>query len=159
MKPIIRILFLVAWVGVSGEELHFETFPKIDIHVHIYEDTPAFHALMEEINLIKVLTVSVRAMDPEVFEYWMQGARQLAHDHPRSFTWASFFPLWNINEPGYVGKVINGFDENFAYGALAVKVWKNIGLEAGLCCSSQLSTRAWAFGKLDGWADFSCPSA
>ena len=159
MKPIIRILFLVAWVGVFGEELHFETFPKIDIHVHIYEDTPAFHALMEEINLIKVLTVSVRAMDPEVFEYRMQRARQLAHDHPRSFTWASFFPLWNINEPGYVGKVINSLDENFTDNTLAVKVLKNIGLEAGLCCSSQLSTRAWAFGKLDGWADFSCPSA
>ena len=114
---------------------------------------------MEEINLIKVLNVSVRTMDPEVFEYRMQGARQLAHDHPLSFTWASFFPLWNIKEPGDVGKVINGLDENFAYGALAVKVWKNIGLEAGLCYSSQLSKRAWTFGKLDGWADFSCPSA
>ena len=71
-------------------------------------------------------------MDPEVFEYRMQRARQLVHDHPRSCTWASFFPLWNISEPGYVGKVINGLDENFAYGALAFKLWKNIDLEAGL---------------------------
>ncbi len=108
---------------------------------------------------MKVLNVSVRAMDPEVFEYRMQRARQLAHDHPRSFTWASFFPLGNISEPGSVGKVINGLDENFASGALALKIWKNIGLEAGLCCSSQLSTRAGAFGKFDGWTDFSCPSA
>ena len=77
---------------------------------------------MKEINLIKVLNVSVRGMDPEIFEYRRNGTRQLAHDHPHSFAWASTFPLWNINEPGYVGKVINGLDESFSDGALAVKV-------------------------------------
>jgi len=130
LKTTIHIVALLALVSAHAEEIHFETFPKIDIHVHIYEDTPAFHELMEEINLIKVLNVSVRAMDPKVFEYRNANARQLAHDHPHTFSWASTFPLWNINEPGYVGKVINGLDKNFADGALAVKVWKDIGLEA-----------------------------
>ena len=31
---------LVFWAAGSAEELRFETFPKIDIHVHIYEDLP-----------------------------------------------------------------------------------------------------------------------
>jgi hypothetical protein len=114
LKTTIHIVALLALVSAHAEEIHFETFPKIDIHVHIYEDTPAFHELMEEINLIKVLNVSVRAMDPKVFEYRNANARQLAHDHPHTFSWASTFPLWNINEPGYVGKVINGLDKNFA---------------------------------------------
>ena len=69
MKTTIHIVALLALVSAYAEEIHFETFPKIDIHVHIYEDLPLYHELMEEINLIKVLNVSVRGMDPEIFEY------------------------------------------------------------------------------------------
>ncbi len=134
MTPAAKILYLVAGAALVGARLQaadrdFETFPKIDIHVHIYEDVPAFHEIMEEINIIKVLNVSVRAMTADVFEYRKVGARQLAHDHPGGFSWASTFPLWNINEPGYVGKTINVLDESFADGAIAVKVWKDVGLE------------------------------
>ena len=96
--------------------------------MHIYEDTPGMHELMTEINIIKVLDVAVRGIDPELFEYRMNGARKLAEKYPDRYTWASTFPLWNINEPGYVGKTINGLDKNFEDGALAVKVWKDVGL-------------------------------
>jgi len=86
------------------------------------------HQLMDEINIIKVLDVAVQGMDPAVFEYRLKGARHLAKKYPERYTWASTFPLWNFNESGYVGNTIIGLDKTFEDGALAVKVWKDVGL-------------------------------
>lgn len=131
--PVIHSVVLMCLFGTAASsqtvDRNFETFPKIDIHVHIYEDTPAYHELMEEINLIKVLNVSVRAMEPERYEYRLNGAKSLANKYPDKFAWACTFPLWNINDSDYIDKTLQGLEQNFMDGALAVKIWKDVGLE------------------------------
>lgn len=121
---------LLGTVVTQATNREFETFPKIDVHVHIYEDSPAYLELMDEINLIGVLNVSVRGMEADVYNYRHDSALRLAVKYPEKFSWASTFPLWNINEPGYVGKTITGLNEDFENNAQAVKVWKDVGLAA-----------------------------
>lgn len=128
--PGVLVTLLASCLAATAADRNFVTFPKIDIHVHIYEDSPAYLELMDEINIIRVLNVSVRGMDKDRFDYHQEAARSLAEKYPDKFSWASTFPLWNVNEPGYVGKTITGLNKDFKNNALAVKVWKDVGLAA-----------------------------
>jgi predicted TIM-barrel fold metal-dependent hydrolase len=100
----------------------------IDAHIHYADTDPGLLSLMEDFDL-KFLNICV-ARDAQ--GEWRQQAdayRQVADAYPNRFAWCTSFDLPRFDDPDYVQKVIDGLDADFASGAIACKVWKNLGME------------------------------
>jgi len=101
--------------------------PIIDAHMHLNGDHPDTLALLEARDL-RLLNICVA----EHNDTWRTQERdpyhRLAREHPERYAWCTSFDLPTF-EPDYVERVIAGLDQDLADGAVACKVWKNIGME------------------------------
>ena len=99
----------------------------IDAHMHVVGDHPDTIAFLESKGL-HLLNICVA----ESNDIWrvQEGDpyRKLAQEHPNRYSWCTTFDLPTF-EPDYVERVIDALDRDFAAGAVACKVWKNIGME------------------------------
>ena len=101
---------------------------RIDAHIHYVGDHDDCVALLERLDL-KLLNISV-AHGPD--DPWRQRAdafRALAQRHPERYAWCTTF-----DEPDgtddWAERTVAGLEADFAQGAIACKVWKNIGMSA-----------------------------
>ena len=106
--------------------------PAIDAHAHVIADEPESVGLLDALGM-KLLNLCV-PLDAE--GRWREDEhcgpnryRDLARSRPGTFAWGTGFDLPRFGDPGYASRVIAGLDRDFASGAVAVKVWKNIGME------------------------------
>jgi hypothetical protein len=113
---------------LSAEELQkFHGLDPVDTHVHIYQSNPAFLALLEKLNL-HVLNIIVprtpdqRALDQERQQAW--GFVRASHGQA---TLCTTFNPFGYRTPGFARAAISQIDRDFSEGAVAVKIWKNIG--------------------------------
>lgn len=100
----------------------------IEAHIHFADDDPGFVALLEKYDL-KLLNICVAA---DEFGGWRQMAERYRHftdTEPERYAWCTTFDLPRFDDPDYVEKVIAELDQDFANGAIACKVWKNLGME------------------------------
>jgi Amidohydrolase len=112
----------------SADELQkFKGLDPVDTHVHIYQIDPAFLGLLEKLNL-HVLDIVVprtpdrRALDQERRQAW--GFVRASHGQS---TLSTTFNPFSYHNPGFVRATISQIDGDFSEGAVAVKIWKNIG--------------------------------
>ncbi len=105
--------------------------------LHIYQANPAFLALLEKLNL-HVLNIVVprtpdqRALDKERQQAW--GFVRASHGQA---TLCTTFNPFGYRNSGFARATISQIDRDFSEGAVAVKIWKNIG-EQGQGCKGQL---------------------
>jgi predicted TIM-barrel fold metal-dependent hydrolase len=110
--------------------------PLIDAHAHFPADHPEAVALLSELG-VQVLNISL-GLDAD--GSWrtqpMSGAQpyqQLARSGPRQFAWCTAFNppgLRDLDKPAaFVERTLSQLARDFADGAVACKVWKNVGLE------------------------------
>ncbi len=106
------------------------SIPKIDAHAHI----PADHA--ESLEFLKGLGVqlfNISVADDDSgkwrsFEIWGADAfSRMVQQWPSACAWCTSFDAPRFDDPGYIEKVLDGLKRDFAAGAIACKVWKNIG--------------------------------
>ena len=112
----------------SAEELQkFHGLDPIDTHVHIYQTNQAFLVLLEKLNL-HVLNIVVprvpdqRALDQERQQAW--GFVRASHGQA---TLCTTFNPFGYRTPGFARTAISQINRDFSNGAVAVKIWKNIG--------------------------------
>jgi hypothetical protein len=106
----------------------FASLEKIDVHVHI---NSAGSALVDQAaaDHFRLLTINVDYPDfPPLPEQRRIAQEQVAR-HPELVAYAATFSMNGWDEPGWQQRVIQGLDADFAAGAVAVKVWKNIGMQ------------------------------
>jgi predicted TIM-barrel fold metal-dependent hydrolase len=101
---------------------------KIDAHIHFGGDTPEAQALLQEFDL-KLLNICLVAVAGKPWRDQVEAYRRLAQEHPDRFAWCTTFDLPDFDDPQYVSKAIQGLEQDFADGAVACKVWKNLGME------------------------------
>lgn len=58
----------------------------------------------------------------------IEGTHTLHQTHPNLVAWATTFDARRFEEPDFAARVIADLNRDFKRGALAVKLWKNIGL-------------------------------
>ncbi len=99
----------------------------IDAHIHYSGDTPETLRLLEQYDL-KLLNICVAAGEwhPQIGLY-----RELKKSHADRYAWCTSFDLpdYTVSDREYASMVIAGLRRDFADGAIAVKAWKNIGME------------------------------
>jgi predicted TIM-barrel fold metal-dependent hydrolase len=108
----------------------------IDAHAHLPADHPDAHALLDALG-VQVLNISL-GLDAE--GAWRaepmsgeQPYQQLAAAGPRRFAWCTAFdpptPA-DLQQPlAFTERTIARLARDFAAGAVACKVWKNVGME------------------------------
>jgi predicted TIM-barrel fold metal-dependent hydrolase len=116
----------------SGPELQqFVALDPIDAHAHVFVKDPAFYAMLNRLNLhiLDILVVddtneSRSSLSKERQEAW--GFVEGSNGHVSICT---TFDPYQFNQPGFAQAAIRQINQDFDKGAVAVKIWKNIGME------------------------------
>ena len=103
----------------------------IDAHVHLFKDDAAFGALMQRLKL-RILTISLiddrdpyfKAMEPQ-----RSDALKVMHNTSGRAVWCTTFSPYDFEKPGFSDKAIRQLNQDFAAGAVAVKIYKVMGME------------------------------
>lgn len=132
-------LFMIAG-GVSAQEpvrpfsnrelQRFRALDPIDSHAHVFA-AGSFVAMLEKLNLhiLDILVVDDMSPAHRDLDKQRNEALSVVHaSHGYAVLCTSFDP-YSFSEPDYAQKVIRGLNEDFAQGAVAVKIWKNVGME------------------------------
>lgn len=126
------LLALVLMMG-CGEDTRYYTMEdfaemeKIDAHVHVNSSNSAFLEQAEADNF-KLLTINTDYPDFPPIEEQMGIAVHLKEEYPNHLAFASTFHMTGWDNPDWQKTTIRYLDSTFQEGAIAVKVWKNIGM-------------------------------
>ena len=120
------LIFIMMLLGCD-QTPDYKLFPKIDSHVHIRADDSAFVQQAKADNF-QVLTITTRASSTTYIDEQKRFMRFQLDHFPETVAWATTFSMENWGEPDWQQNVIAGLKEDFAAGAIAVKVWKDIGM-------------------------------
>jgi predicted TIM-barrel fold metal-dependent hydrolase len=105
--------------------------PKIDAHAHIGGMSPehlrAFVAFLERYNL-RWLNICVGGMDWARLSRQIGSAQALHAAHADRIAWATSFTVTNWGQPDWAKAANATIDEGFGGGAVAVKIWKDVGM-------------------------------
>ena len=109
----------------------FAAIHPVDVHVHMFKTDPAFQSMLERLNL-KVLNILVMD-DTNPYRKQLQPQVDIALDLKRSshghIAWCTTFDPYKFDSPTFAVDAIKQINRDFAQGAVAVKIWKNIGME------------------------------
>ncbi len=105
----------------------FKSVEKIDAHVHIVTDADTVFIKQAEEDNFRLLTINVYKDSGTPIEEQQKFSIKTVEAFPGRISWATTFSLKNFNNDGWQQKVIEYLKNSFSHGAVAVKVWKNIG--------------------------------
>ena len=103
----------------------------IDVHVHVFKTDPAFQNMLERLNL-KLLNILVmddtnphrKQLQPQI-----EDALALVRSSRGHVALCTTFDPYKLGSASFSADAIQQIDRDFAQGAVAVKIWKNIGME------------------------------
>jgi predicted TIM-barrel fold metal-dependent hydrolase len=105
----------------------FESVQKLDAHVHVNADDPVFLELARK-DGFELLSINVDYPDfPDLAMQATVAHHQRAAD-PQRFHFATTFSMQEFGSATWTARTIASVDAEIAQGAVAVKVWKNIGM-------------------------------
>jgi predicted TIM-barrel fold metal-dependent hydrolase len=118
----------------TPEELkQFRSLNPIDTHTHAYIKNQAFQELLKKLNLHIVDITLVD--DMEKIEEWSNLDKERAdtwdivHASKGNVFYCTTIDPFKFNEPTFVRDTLRDIDQDFEKGAVALKIWKNVGEE------------------------------
>jgi predicted TIM-barrel fold metal-dependent hydrolase len=119
------VFFLITNCG--QQTMDFYKFKKIDAHIHVNTEKPTFIEIAKEYNF-KLLTINTDVAEyPDITRQRALAIYQKQR-FPGSIAFATTFKMEGWDEPDWQEKTIAYLKDSFKKGAIAVKVWKNIGM-------------------------------
>ncbi len=103
----------------------------IDAHTHILKSDPALVAMLDRLNLhvLDILVVDDKDHARGSLDEQRAEARAFVHSASGHAALCTSFNPFLFSNPDFLTKTIGQLDDDFAHGAVAVKVWKNVGME------------------------------
>lgn len=106
----------------------YESVKKFDSHVHIVSSDTAFIKQSGEDNF-GLLTINVDAPSVPPFEEQRKFAIADMKKFPHDLAWAATFSVKAWDQDNWQEKTLAYLKECFSNGAVAVKIWKNVGMD------------------------------
>lgn len=132
MKTLYFLLVAIAVVSCQNKNYYsledFSEVEKIDSHYHIYTENQSSVEQAQKDNF-RLLNINTYSGGCERVVEAHQGLKLLKQQFPETTEFTATFCLEGWDEPGWVENTISWIDQCVADGAIAVKVWKNIGME------------------------------
>jgi hypothetical protein len=118
----------------AGDEATLRAFAAIhpiDVHVHVFKTDPAFQKMLEQLN-VKLLNILVmddtlpyrKQLQPQIDD-----ALSLVQSSGGHIVLCTTFDPYKVESASFAADAIAQIDRDFAHGAVALKIWKNIGME------------------------------
>src|SRR6476620_11001516 len=106
------------------------SFERIDTHNHIHRSAPALIAAMERTGFRGLSICDSREIgdQPSVLPEMIFGTARFHRESKGRWAWATTFDPRGFEERSFADRVIAGLTENFRQEAIAVKIWKNVGM-------------------------------
>jgi predicted TIM-barrel fold metal-dependent hydrolase len=121
------VVTTAAATAVHYSRADFATVRKFDAHVHINAAPTEFSAQARR-DGFDVLTINVDYPDFPTIAQQADIASRLHAAEPQHIQFATTFSMQGWGLPDWNSRTIERLDAAFATGAVAVKVWKNIGM-------------------------------
>ena len=109
----------------------FAEIQPIDAHIHVYKDDPEIDALIERLNLRALNICVIDDRDPDYNGLEPQRSELLKvrqGTHGRAALCTTFSP-YDFEQPEFSARAIGQLNQDFANGAVAVKIYKVMGME------------------------------
>jgi predicted TIM-barrel fold metal-dependent hydrolase len=119
-----------AVASLKGSPSPAPPFERIDTHTHIHRDAPALFAALEK-GQWRCLSICVsRAIgdEPSDLEEMIRGTARVHRVTNGRIAWATTFDARGFESHEFAGHTIASLRQSFDQGAIAVKIWKNIGM-------------------------------
>jgi predicted TIM-barrel fold metal-dependent hydrolase len=119
----------------SAEALEkFSSLEPVDTHSHVFVTGPTFVAMLERVHMHLMVIIDVDDSAPTTpyrasFEREHEDAMKFKASSNGHAQICTTFSAYLFNEPDFAKKAIEGLNRNFKEGAVAVKMWKNVGME------------------------------
>ena len=116
----------------SSQELQqFAALEPIDSHAHAFQSDPAFYAMLKKLNLHMIDILVLEDQNPlyKDIPAWAGSGWAFVKGSDGSAVFCTTFDPYKWNEPGFASAANRQLDKDFSQGAIAVKIWKNIGME------------------------------
>jgi predicted TIM-barrel fold metal-dependent hydrolase len=101
---------------------------RIDAHIHYAGDHESDRNLLDRHGL-KLLNISVATPNKEGWRARTAKWEKLASEDSPHYAWCAGFDLPTFDNTDYIDQCITGLERDFDAGAVACKIWKNIGME------------------------------
>lgn len=109
----------------------FASLQPIDTHAHVFVTDPAFVAMLARLNvrLLDICLDDDRSPFLKDLPREIRAARGFIAASRGHAAFCTSFDPFGCRQPGFAAAAIRQINRNFAQGAIAVKIWKNIGME------------------------------
>jgi predicted TIM-barrel fold metal-dependent hydrolase len=109
----------------------FAAIHPIDVHVHVFKTDPAFQKMLERLHvkLLNILVVDDTLPYRKQLQPQIDDARALVRSSRGHVALCTTFDPYKFDSASFAADTIQQIDRDFAQGAVAVKIWKNIGME------------------------------
>jgi len=140
----LAVLILLASVLLSGSSYRtkpalppaadlasFSALAPIDAHVHLYKDDPALGAFLKRLNLRVLDIIVIDDRDPfgKELEPQRSDVLKVVHATGGRALFCTTFSPYDFEDPGFAQRTIRRLDADFVAGAIAVKIYKVMGME------------------------------
>ena len=109
-------------------ESDFSRVEKIDTHVHLHGNVPVF-VERARADGFRVLTINVNYADYPPLPEQLRTAVELRKAYPSRIAFAATFDGAGSERPEWLARTRRQLEEALAQGAVAVKVWKDVGMQ------------------------------
>jgi predicted TIM-barrel fold metal-dependent hydrolase len=115
----------------AADLANFSALAPFDAHVHLYKDDVAFHDFLERLNLRVLDIIVIDDRDPfgKRLEPQRSDVLKVAHVTAGRALFCTTFDPYDFEDPGFAQRTIRQLDADFAEGAIAVKIYKVMGME------------------------------
>lgn len=106
------------------------SFGRIDTHLHIHQDAPALVSFLREAGWRGLDIVVCTAVGDEPFDLdaKLKATQEVASESGGMLAWASTFDARGFEDADFVERTIALLRRTFDEGAIAVKIWKTVGM-------------------------------
>jgi len=103
----------------------------IDTHTHVAKGDPSFYAMLERLHMhiLDILLVDDHDAYRKSLQPQLQDALRVVHESRGHAALCTTIDPFQFGQPEFPESAIRRLDRDFANGAVAVKIWKNIGME------------------------------
>jgi predicted TIM-barrel fold metal-dependent hydrolase len=118
-------------VDEEGTLRAFAAIHPIDVHVHVFKTDPAFQTMLERLNLklMNILVMDDSNPHRKQLQRQIDDAEALVQSSRGHVALCTTFDPYKFGGASFSADAIQQIDRDFARGAVAVKIWKNIGME------------------------------
>lgn len=129
--PAVAAAAVVNGPFTSQELSAFAALAPIDTHTHVFASDAAFNAMLKRLNLhlVDILVVDDQSPDYKQLSAQVDAAWKFVKGSDGRAVYCTSFDPFRYKEPGFAASASRALNKEFSRGAIAVKIWKNIGME------------------------------